>query len=96
MDYTVPKAIHDDEVRTMRNITAIDNGVEAQTYVVSKAAKYWISLYGWIIRGNMKASEKELEILSYAMQIPSKIQSAKQSQVIISIAKRAIVSGFSE
>ena len=44
----------------------------------------------------MKASEKELGILSYAMQIPSKIPSAKQSQVIISIEKRAIASGFSE
>ena len=96
MDYTIPKSIHDDEVRSMRNITAIDNGVEAQTYVVNKPSKYWISLYKWITRGNMRASEKELGILSYAMQMPAKIPSAKQSQVIISIEKRAISSGFSE
>ena len=94
MDYTVPKSIHDDEVKNMRNITAIDNGVEAQTYVINKTSEYWISLYKWILKGNIKASDKELGILSYAMQLPSKVPSAKQSQVIINIEKKAIAAGF--
>ena len=61
MDYTVPKSVHDDEVKNMRNITAIDNGVEAQTYVINRTSEYWISLYKWILNGNIKASDKELE-----------------------------------
>ena len=71
-------------------------GIEAQTYVVSKPSSYWIKLSNWIHRGNMTITAKEDGILAYAMKIPYKIPSDKQSEVIIRIERKAIEIGFSE
>ena len=95
LDYTISNEEYVAEVKAKKNIAVIDNGIEAQTYVVNKPARYWMSLSQWIHKGNMSISQKEDSILSYAIRMPMKIPSDKQSIVIISIEKRAIDSGFS-
>ena len=95
IEYTVSQDEYLATVKEHKNNAVMIKGIEAQTYVVSKPAAYWISLMSWIHKGNMSITAKEDGILSYATRIPYKIPSDRQSEAIIRIEKRAIESGFS-
>ena len=95
VDYIISNEEYVANVKAKKSVAVIDNGIEAQTYVVNKPSKYWIALYQWIHKGNLSITQKEANILLYATNMPTKIPSDKQSIVIISIEKRAIESGFS-
>ena len=96
LEYTVNNSEYISEKNESKKNAAVDLGIEAQTYVVTKSASYWKSLISWIRKGNMPISQKEASILDWAAQIPYKIPSPKQCSVIISIERRAIETGFYE
>lgn len=96
LEYTISQDEYLSSVKEQKSNAVMMRGIEAQTYVVSKPSSYWIKLSNWIHRGNMTITAKEDGILAYAMKIPYKIPSDKQSEVIIRIERKAIEIGFSE
>ncbi|HIE64403.1 MAG: hypothetical protein ABGX83_09560 [Nitrospira sp.] len=63
-----------------------DNGIFAQTYVTEKGAEYWkqASRYGL---GKSLLSPVEMSIIGIACEIPQKIPTEKQSEIVIRIEK---------
>lgn len=94
LEYTVSQDEYLSAVKEQKNNAVLIKGIEAQTYVVNKAAAYWTRLMDWIYQGNMSITPKEESILTYATRLPYKIPSDKQSEVIIRIEKKAIETGF--
>ena len=72
----------------------MNQGIDDQSYVVNKGSTYWYRLYQWAGKGNMNISAKELSILSWAINMPKRIPSPKQSEVIRILEDRAISFGF--
>lgn len=77
-------AVKDDEIQV---------SVHTQTYVIEKGAEYWRGLLTWD-NTNHKLTEKELGILGTACQIPKKIPSDKQADILVAAEKRAKLDGF--
>jgi hypothetical protein len=77
-------AVKDDEIQV---------SVHTQTYVIEKGAEYWRGLLSWD-NTNHKLTEKERGILNTACQIPRKIPSEKQTDVLVAAEKRAKLEGF--
>ncbi len=77
-------AAKDDEIQV---------GVHTQTYVIEKGADYWRGLLAWD-NTNRKLTEKELGVLNTACQIPKKLPSEKQADVLVAAEKRAKLEGF--
>jgi hypothetical protein len=71
----------------------IDNGIFSQQSVLMKGAEYWkqVAAYG-LDRACL--SPKEMGIIAIACQIPSKLPSEKQSDVVLQIEKKVIEEGF--
>lgn len=78
-----------DAVRTQ----IVDTGINTQTYVVEKGADYWQEVREWN-HGVGVLSPVETDILNIACQIPDKIPTDKQSQVLIVAERKAIEEGF--
>jgi len=72
---------------------AILSGIQAQTYVVEKGAGYWRQLLEWN-RAVRILSPKELGIVEYATNIPSKIPSEGQSKILLQVEAKAKAEGF--
>lgn len=74
-------------------IQKIDDGILSQQYVLMKGAEYWkqIAAYG-LERACL--SPKEMSIITIACQIPSKLPTDKQADVILGIQKKVIEEGF--
>lgn len=71
----------------------IQDGIQAQTYVVQKGAAHWIRLREWN-EANRKLSPREMGILDYACAIPRKLPTEAQVPILIAAEKRAMAEGF--
>ena len=71
----------------------IQDGIQAQTYVVEKGATYWTALRDWN-RTNRKLSPKETSVLDTACAMPRRIPSDKQAAVLIAAERRCLEDGF--
>lgn len=71
----------------------VDDGINAEIYVVKKGADYWkkISLLGI---ENKLLTDKEISILTIACKIPHKIPTDNQSKIIIEIEKKIKEEGY--
>lgn len=77
-----------------RSVQKIDNGIEAQKFVLEKGASFWKQIIAWS-KSNRIFSPKESGLLQTASQIPMKIPSEKQSLLLVGIEKKALEDGFS-
>ena len=77
-----------------RTVQKIDNGIEAQKFVLEKGASFWKQIIEWS-ELNRIFSPKEYGLLQTASQLPMKIPSEKQALLLIDIEKKAIEDGFS-
>ncbi|WP_170308242.1 AIPR family protein [Parashewanella tropica] len=71
----------------------IDNGIEAQKYIIEKTRNYWKKMQDWN-KASFVLSHKEKSILDVAASIPMKIPSEKQSLMLLDIEKKALEEGF--
>jgi hypothetical protein len=81
------------EARTARKTQKIDNGIEAQRVVLAITGPEWAEL-GAYLTSKRLLTPKEQGIVAVAAQIPVKLPSEKQSQVLIEIMKKAQLEGF--
>lgn len=72
---------------------AVLNGIQAQTYVVEKGARYWVQLRDWN-EIHRKLSPREMGILDVACAIPRRLPTEQQVPLLLAAEKRAIVEGF--
>jgi len=71
----------------------IDNGIEAQQYVLEKGASYWGEILEWGKTANLLIS-KDHGVLKVAAMIPNRFPNEKQSLAIVDIENRMIEEGF--
>lgn len=76
-----------------RTVQKIDNGIQAQKYVIEKEGTFWKMILDWA-QTNRIFSPKELSLLQVASQIPAKLPSEKQSLLLTTIEQKAIEDGF--
>jgi hypothetical protein len=74
-------------------IQKISNGIEDQKYVFAKGAEYWKRVAKWGVH-NKLFSPKQMEIIAIACQIPSKIPSSRQSNIIVKLEDIVKEDGF--
>jgi len=77
-----------------KTVQKIDNGIQAQKFVLEKGREFWKKMMEWSAV-NRVFSPKEFGILQVASQIPVKIPSEKQSLLLVDIEKKATEEGFS-
>jgi hypothetical protein len=80
------------EAKTARQTQQIDNGIEAQRQVISIPVATWKDLYAQL-NAKRLLSPKELGILDVAVQMPKKIPTEKQSQILIAILEKGRAEG---
>lgn len=75
------------EKKQARKVQKIDDGIEAQKKVLEKSATQWNTL---LQQGHAKGllTQKEIEIISVATQLPKKIPTEKQSLVLMDLLER--------
>ncbi len=78
---------------TAAKIQRIDNGIEAQKKVLSVSAENWNAILTNFVNTTV-LSPKEVSILRIATQIPQKIPSEKQSQILNDILLKVQNEGF--
>lgn len=71
----------------------IQVGIKTQTYVFEKGAMYWKALGEWNAN-HRKLTYKQVGCLEIACQIPRKVPTESQSEVIIEAEKSALSNGF--
>ena len=76
-----------------RTIQKIDNGIEAQAYVLKKGDAYWKEIFEWN-KGESVLTPKETSILSIACQMPNKLPTEKQALILLNIENKAIEEGL--
>ncbi len=74
-------------------IQKIDNGIITQQYVLEKGAAYWKQIAEYGLKSKI-LSPKEMGIIEIACEIPKKIPTEKQSEVLIQIEKKVEKEGF--
>ncbi|MBT7790351.1 MAG: AIPR family protein [Calditrichaeota bacterium] len=74
-------------------IRKIDNGIQAQSYILENGAEYWRNLLQWGRQENL-LSELDEGVLITAARIPNRIPSEKQSLRILDVENRMIAEGF--
>lgn len=80
--------------RSARRDQRMMNDIEAQTYVVSKGASYWVKLHSWAREGTVM-TPTEMDFLGVAASMTSRrIPSGPQSQKVVAAEKKAISEGF--
>ena len=93
LDTLIDKNDIKSDIRTAKTEKKVDNGIAAQSKVISIAPAKWKS-----IMGNTKIKSfitpKELGILAIAAQIPNKIPTEKQSIILLEIYEKALEEGF--
>ena len=76
-----------------KTVQKIDNGIQAQKYVIEKDGSFWSMILDWSSSHKI-FSPKEASLLQVASQIPVKIPSEKQSLLLVAIEQKAIEDGF--
>jgi len=89
----IPKTERKRKDSDARTVQKIDNGIQAQKYVIEKGGIFWSRILEWS-QTNRIFSPKESSLLRIAGQIPSKIPSEKQSLLLVTIEQKAIEDGF--
>lgn len=77
------KAQDRESIRNQRN----DNGIEDQKLVVKQGAVFWQNVAKWLAEEN-EGTEKERGCVEYAAEMPDKIPSERQCEVIIKLMQR--------
>ena len=75
------------------SVQKIDNGIQAQKYVLEKGENFWTQMQQWGVKSKI-FSPKENGLLQVASQIPLKIPSEKQSILLLGIEQKAVDDGF--
>lgn len=83
----------EEQKKDAANIQVIDNGIEAQKYVLNKTGVYWKAMSSWNTT-SFVLSHKEKCILDVAAAIPIKFPTEKQSISLLKIEKKALEEGF--
>ena len=78
-----------------RTVQKIDNGIQAQKYVIEKGGIFWNKILEWSQTKRI-FSPKELSLLQSASQVPLKIPSEKQALLLVRIEHKAAEDGFCE
>jgi AIPR protein/abortive infection phage resistance-like protein len=81
------------EAKTARQTQKIDNGIEAQRVVLAIPGADWTELGNFLIAKRL-LSPKEQGIVAVAGQIPVKIPTEKQAQILIEVLEKARLEGF--
>ncbi len=76
-----------------RTVQRIDNGIQAQEYVLEKGGTFWSKIFEWS-QTNRIFSPTESSLLQIASQIPSTIPRERQSLLLVTIEQKAIEDGF--
>jgi hypothetical protein len=92
-DYFIHTEVVKERLRDGSRSQAIEDSVHSLTYVVEKGSNYWSQLREWN-NSNRKLTPKEMGILDVACEMPRKIPSEKQTDILVSAEKRAIENGF--
>lgn len=87
-DSLVSKETIQNEKKQARKVQKMDDGIEAQKTILEIAPKQWTSLLLQCSSLDV-FTEKELEIVRIATQIPKKIPTEKQSKLLIETLKKA-------
>lgn len=72
----------------------IDNGISAQTEVVSYSADFWRSLTHFSVMNHL-VGKKEVDALNVACNMPRKIPNSYQSRILLKLLGKAKEEGFS-
>jgi hypothetical protein len=83
----------DEKRRGAEKTQKIDDGIHSQTYVLGRGAEYWRQVRDYALESAL-LSPKENGIIGIACQIPYKLPSERQSDLLLSIEKRVIEEGF--
>ena len=81
------------EVRTARKTQKVDNGIEAQRRVLEIPAAHWSRIQS-ALSAKRLLSPKEIGVLNIAAQMPSKIPTELQCDVLLAIADKAHAEGI--
>jgi hypothetical protein len=81
------------EIKTARQAQRIDNGIEAQRYVLGVPAKEWARLQKALVAKEL-LTPKEVGVLNVAMQIPIRIPTEKQCAVLLHVLERGRAEGI--
>ena len=73
--------------KSAEKVQKIDNGIFAQKYVIEKGAGYWKEVARYGLEGAL-LSPKEMSIMQIACEIPNKIPSEKQSEIVMDVEKK--------
>lgn len=81
------------EAKGAKKVQKIDNGIKAQTQVFALSSEEWTKL---LAAGSEKKifSNKEIDILKIASQIPARIPSEKQCVILLDILNRCRMEGI--
>ncbi len=79
-------------VRSAKQTQKIDNGIEAQRYVLAIPAAGWAHLHQALFDKEL-LTPKEIGILKIAMQIPTKLPTEKQCAVLLDVLHRGQAEG---
>jgi hypothetical protein len=82
------------EAKTARQTQKIDNGIEAQRRVFAVPASIWHSLSVQMSSKRL-LTQKEIDTLKIAVQMPKKIPTESQAKVLITILEKGRAEGFS-
>ena len=74
-------------------VRKIDNGIEAQQYVLEKGAGYWGQMLSWS-RNKRVFIPRQTRLLEIASQIPSRLPSEIDSTNLLEIEQKALEEGF--
>ncbi|RXT18744.1 AIPR family protein [Rhizobium leguminosarum] len=81
------------EANLAKKVQKIDNGIEAQTRILSISASEWNKISKALSARNL-LTPKEIGVLNIAMQIPQKIPTEKQCAVLLETIEKAKKEGL--
>ncbi|MGB5157360.1 AIPR family protein [Desulfobacterium sp. N47] len=79
--------------KSAEKVQKTDDGIFAQKYVIEKGAEYWKQVARYGMEGAF-LSPKEMSIIGIACEIPNKIPSEKQSEIVVKIEEKLKNEGF--
>ena len=82
------------EEKAAKKDQKIASDLEAQTRVINFGADFWKELGAFVQTKRVAMSPDQMDALTYAVRIPSKIPSAYQSLLLIKLLEEAQANGF--
>jgi hypothetical protein len=82
-----------DRAKDAEKTQTVDNGILSQKYVIEKGSEYWKQVAQYGLMGKY-LSPMEMGIIEIACNVPNKIPSVKQAQIIIRIERKVEKEGF--